>query len=103
MRSLKPIMLAAVFAVAVGGTGAAQAANFSFTGNLSDPNQELLFNFDVGVASTVTLRTYSYAGGTNAAGQVIPGGGFDPILALFNSSGLLINQNDDGGCSAVPA
>src|SRR5437899_12483792 len=40
--------------------------------------------------------------GSNSAGQVIPPGGFDPILALFNSAGLLINQNDDGG-SNVPA
>jgi hypothetical protein len=44
----------------------------------------------------VTLRTYSYAGGVNAAGDVIPAGGFDPILALFDSSGALIGQNDDG-------
>ena len=36
--------------------------------------------------STVTLQTYGYAGGTNAAGQVIAQGGFDPILALFDST-----------------
>jgi hypothetical protein len=51
------------------------------------------------------LRTYSYAGGINAAGTVIPGGGFDPILALFQGLGPsapLIGQNDDGG-SLVPA
>jgi hypothetical protein len=48
------------------------------------------------------MRTWSYAGGTNAAGALIPRGGFDPILALFNSSGLLIDQNDDGGAN-VPA
>jgi hypothetical protein len=44
----------------------------------------------------VTLLTYSYAGGTNSAGQVIPAGGFDPILALFDAAGKLIAQNDDG-------
>jgi len=38
----------------------------------------------------------------NAAGTTIARGGFDPILALFNSSGALINENDDGG-SNVPA
>ena len=82
--------------------GAALAADFSFTGNLSDHNEVQLFNFSVSAPSTVTLRTYSYAGGVNAAGQTILRGGFDPILALFNSSGALINQNDDGGGS-VPA
>jgi hypothetical protein len=80
----------------------AAADDFSFTGTLNDPNQVLLFNFVVGAPSTVTLRTYSYAGGTNAAGTAIPQGGFDPILALFDSSGLRINQNDDGGLN-VPA
>jgi hypothetical protein len=96
-------MVAALASVTLVGLSApAAAANFSYTGNLSDPNQVLLFDFDVGSSSQVTLRTYSYAGGTNAAGTVIARGGFDPILALFNSSGVLIDENDDGG-SNVPA
>lgn len=80
----------------------ATAADFSFSGSLTDPNQALLFDFTVGANSTVTLRTYSYAGGTNVAGQTFAAGGFDPILALFDASGLLIDDNDDGGCPAVP-
>lgn len=54
------------------------------------------FNFSVGGISSVTLQTWSYAGGTNAAGNVISAGGFDPILAFFDSAGNLIGQNDDG-------
>ena len=80
----------------------ASATDFSYTGSLSGPNDVQLFTFTVGSDSTVTLRTYSYAGGTNAAGQTIVGGGFDPILALFNSTGVFINQNDDGGSAHVP-
>jgi hypothetical protein len=80
----------------------ASAANFSFQGSLTRDDQVQLFTFSVGSASTVTLRTWSYAGGVNAAGTTIARGGFDPILALFNSSGVLINENDDGG-SNVPA
>lgn len=83
-------------------SGAAAAADFSFTGNLNDHNDVLLFNFTVGASSTVTLRAWSYAGGVNAAGASIARGGFDTILALFDSTGALINQNDDGG-SNVPA
>jgi filamentous hemagglutinin family protein len=75
---------------------------FSFVGTLTTANDVLQFNFTVTAESDITLRTYSYAGGTNAQGQVIPAGGFDPILALFNAAGALINQNDDGG-SNVPA
>jgi len=78
------------------------ALDFSFTGNFTNDNDVQLFNFSVGAPSTVTLRTWSYAGGTNAAGQVIARGGFDPILALFGSTGGFINKNDDGG-SDVPA
>src|SRR3954452_8620069 len=77
----------------------------SFTGNLATDDQHQLFNFTVGGISSqdVTLRSWSYAGGTNAAGQVIPAGGFDPILAVFDSIGTLIDQNDDGGCGLVAA
>jgi hypothetical protein len=73
-----------------------KADNFSFTGNLSAGNQVLVFDFSVGALSNVILETWSYAGGTNAAGTVIPRGGFDPILAVFDSTGALIGQNDDG-------
>lgn len=80
-----------------------KADNFSFTGNLSSGNQEQLFNFSVGATSNVILDTYSYAGGTNAAGTVIARGGFDPILAVFDSTGAIVGQNDDGGPGHVPA
>jgi hypothetical protein len=74
----------------------AVADNFSFTGSFTNDNDVQFFNFTVGALSTVTLRTFSYAGGTNSAGASIARGGFDPILALFNSAGARINQNDDG-------
>jgi hypothetical protein len=80
----------------------AAATDFSYTGSLSGPNDVQLFNFVVGSQSTVTLQTYSYAGGTMADGTVVASGGFDPILALFDSNGQLIMQNDDGAGS-VPA
>ncbi|MET0180695.1 MAG: DVUA0089 family protein, partial [Novosphingobium sp.] len=87
-----------------GGTtgGTTATSGFSFVGMLMTPSDVLLFDFAVDAASTVTLRTYSYAGGINAAGQVIARGGFDPILSLYNAEGVRIAQNDDGG-SNVPA
>lgn len=81
----------------------AAAVNYSFIGNFTDPNTVQLFTFTVGTSSTVTLRSWSYAGGTNSAGQTIAGGNFDPILTLFNSSGNRIAFNDDGGSANVPA
>ena len=75
---------------------------FSFTGTLTTANDVLRFDFTITAESQITLRTYSYAGGTNGDGLVVPSGGFDPILALFNAAGELIGQNDDGGQN-VPA
>ncbi len=83
---------------------AAQAADFSFVGSLPTPGTVQFFDFSVGAPSTVTLRSWSYAGGVNAAGTAIARGGFDPILALFAlPSGNKINTNDDGGCNLVAA
>lgn len=75
--------------------------NFSFQGTFNQDDDVQLFHFTVGAGSTVILRTWSYAGGTNAAGDTIARGGFDPILALFDSTGAFIDQNDDGGCDNV--
>ena len=101
---LSGLAIAGLTSVATVGLGLqpANADNFSFTGSFTNDSNVQLFNFSVAAPSTVTLLTYSYAGGINSAGTVIPEGGFDPILALFNSSGALINQNDDGGAN-VPA
>jgi hypothetical protein len=54
-------------------------------------------------ASDVLLRTWSFAGGTNLNGDVIPAGGFDPILTLYrnDSTHAFVAQNDDGGCTVV--
>jgi PEP-CTERM motif-containing protein len=75
----------------------AQAANLSFVGTLAHDGSVALRSFDVSAPSLVTLRTWSYAGGTNAAGVLIDRGGFDPILTLFDSAGVWVAENDDGG------
>ena len=93
--------LCAALAMAAGSVHAAPT-NFSFTGNLAGDNAYQTFSFSVAATSTVTLRTWSWAGGTNAAGQLISAGGFAPILSLFNAAtGSKVDDNDDGGCSLV--
>lgn len=81
---------------------AAHADTFSFTGNFNQDDDVQLFHFTVGSTSTVTLRSLSYAGGTQADGHVVARGGFDPILALFDAAGNLIGQNDDDNDGVVP-
>ena len=74
----------------------ASAEAFSFTGTFQTDNDVQLFSFTIGADSTVTFLTLSYAGGTNAAHTVIPAGGFDPLLTLFDGSGDYLGQYNDG-------
>jgi hypothetical protein len=89
--------------------GVASASSFSFTGTFTQDDQLELFQFTA-PSNNVTLRTWGYAGGTNVNGQVIPAGGFDPVLSLFDASGgllsssLLVATNNDGaGVAADPS
>jgi hypothetical protein len=97
---LKSIALLLAMCAAV---SSVSANNISYTGQFAHDNDVQLINFTVGALSTVTLRTWSYAGGVNAAGQTIARGGFDPIVALFNSVGDLIGDQDDANCPKVAA
>ncbi|MDO8439134.1 MAG: DVUA0089 family protein [Telluria sp.] len=92
--------IASIFALSLT-MSAASAANFSFTGNFTYDNDVQAFSFVVGAPSSVSLRSWSWAGGVNAAGQNIAAGGFDPILALFNSAGTRVGEQDDAGCALV--
>lgn len=78
--------------------GNALAGDFSFTGNFKNDNdvQPILFTVTEPNAA-VTLQTWSFVGGTNAAGAAISGGGFDPIVTVFDAvSGNKLGFNDDG-------
>jgi hypothetical protein len=75
--------LVALIALAFGGT-VAHADITSYTGTLSSPEDTVEFVLTLAAAGTVTFQTWGFGGGTNAAGQIIPAGGFDPLIALFN-------------------
>ncbi|MFX1680878.1 DVUA0089 family protein [Mitsuaria sp. CC2] len=87
--------LAAVAALGLSAVAHAAPTNFSFAGSFAQANDVQTFTFTANGSSAVRLITYSYAGGTQADGNVVAAGGFDPILALFNASGALVGQNDD--------
>lgn len=86
--------------------GVASASNISFTGTFSQDDQLEIFQFTA-PSNNVTLRTWSYAGGINANGQIILAGGFDPVLSLFDATGGLLSSsplvatNDDGAGVAI--
>ena len=95
------IAVALMLALAPAGAGAVPMA-WSFAGTLAGDDEVQLFALHLPGPALVTLRTLSYAGGTDTLGAVAPRGGFDPILALFDTAGMLMGQNDDGGAD-VPA
>jgi PEP-CTERM motif-containing protein len=88
--------------------GVATAGTFSFTGIFTQDDQLELFQFTAPSASLV-VRTWGYAGGTNANGQLILPGGFDPILSVFDATGgllstspLVASNNDGAGVDTDP-
>jgi hypothetical protein len=72
----------------------------SCTGNLSAPENVFTGTF-VALGSSVTVQTFGFGGGTNAAGQVIPAGGFDSLVALFAGTGPTATILVDGSGNAV--
>jgi hypothetical protein len=76
------------------------AANFSYSGSFSADDDVQLFDFTVDVLSTVTIRTFGYAGGTQDDGNQVSAGGFDPMVTVFDGSGIH-GGNIDGLSPAV--
>ncbi|ESA34497.1 pep-cterm exosortase interaction domain-containing protein [Leptolyngbya sp. Heron Island J] len=101
MKPLSTLLGVVTGAMVITLNSTAFAADFSLRGTFAQDDDVHLFNFRVETASTVTLRTYSYAGGTQADGTVIAAGGFDPILSLFDGTGTLITFGDDDETDTV--
>ncbi len=86
----------AVCSVLVVGACAAYGDTTSYTGTLGSPETDAEFEFTLATAGLVTLQTYSFGGGTNAAGTLISPGGTDPFLAIFSGSGDSASIVTDG-------
>ena len=61
--------------------------HFSFTGTFANDSDVQFFDFYLAAeSSTISIETLSFKGGTNAAGEVITGSGFNPYLSLWEQS-----------------
>src|SRR5215831_14637431 len=67
------------------------AGQFSFAGTFVNDNDLQLFTFLLGAPGTVTLQTLGYGGGTNANGQIVSAGGFEPVLGIFDALGTAVS------------
>jgi len=87
----------------------ARADTVSYTGSLTSPEDSTSGAIIITLPDpgTLGLQTWSFGGGTNAAGAVISAGGFDPFVSVFQGTGstaLFINGTSDvlGGFAGCP-
>jgi hypothetical protein len=79
--------------------GVASGSVISLTGTLKTAEDTFETTLNVASAGTVTLQTWGFGGGVNAASMVIPAGGFDPLVAVFagiGSGATIVNGASDG-------
>jgi hypothetical protein len=77
------------------------AESFSYTGTLGSAEGVFQTTFTLNGPDTITFQTWSFGGGTNAAGQAIPAGGFDPLISLFNGPGSSATIYVDGSSNPL--
>ncbi|AMK78084.1 MULTISPECIES: DVUA0089 family protein [Methylomonas] len=82
---MKKILAIAVLAGAATLPVPALSAAFDFNGSFAQDNDVVRFDFSLGLPGAVTLFTSSWLGG-----------GFDPILTLWDGGGNQILEQDDG-------
>ncbi len=90
MKTRIKILVCAVLLSFSGVSAHAVPMDFDFSGTFAADNDVLQFDFSVASLSSVTIFSSSWLSGDS-------GLGFDPILAIWDSAGNLINQQDDGG------
>ncbi len=87
-KSRSGVLHAAIYvSLALVTAGFCSAATISLTGILATPESTEEYSFSLAAPGNVTLQSYGFGGGLNAAGVTIPAGGFDPFVGLFSGSG----------------
>lgn len=66
------------------------------TGTLATDDDVFTTIIHIDTAGAYRFESWSYAGGTMSDGTVVPAGGFDVILSVFDAAGQLLDGNDDG-------
>lgn len=86
-RAVSMGRIAVLMFVVFWGAGRGRAETVSYTGMLANPQDSFATIVSVGGGGLVTLQTYGFGGGVNAAGTAIAAGGFDPFVGLFSGTG----------------
>jgi hypothetical protein len=72
------------------------ASDFDFSGTFTHDNDISLLGFTLDLDSNITIFSSSWGDDNAATDGYVAGGGFDPILAIWDSSGNLVAEQDDG-------
>jgi hypothetical protein len=96
MRFAKTVLAALGVLLALAGSTFADSS--SFTGTLANSTDTVSLVFSVAGSSgeNITIQTWSFGGGVNAAGQTIAAGGFDPFVGIFSGTGSAATIVTDG-------
>jgi hypothetical protein len=86
-RLIGPLQCGLLLCFSAVAANAGPVGFLSYTGALDTPQSILEATFTLTDSDTLTFQTWGFGGGTNAAGALIPSGGFDPLIALFSGSG----------------
>jgi len=57
-----------------------------------------VYSFNVFTTTTMEAITYSYGGGVSQTGTVVPSGGLEPYLSLFDSAGNFLASTFESSC-----
>jgi len=81
----------------------AATTDFDFSGTFSADNDVVLLDFTVGSDSTITIFSSSWGDDLGDGDGWVSGSGFDPILAIWDGSGNLVDEQDDGDIEGTTA
>jgi hypothetical protein len=91
-------------ACSINSTGVIYCTGSFTNGGTPTPEDAFTYTFKTLAPEVITVQTYGFGGGTNAAGAIIPAGGFDSLVALFSglaaSATILTNASGNPIASA---
>ncbi len=70
--------------------------DFDFSGSIFADNAIVFIDFSLDADRTVTLFTSSWGDDLGDGDGWVAGGGFDPVLTLWDSTGVLVAEQSDG-------
>lgn len=91
------INLSVAFALLFCGSTYAALMDFDFSGTFSSDNDIVLLDFSLNNDGLVTIFSSSWGDDLGDGLGWVSEQGFDPILAIWDSNGDLVSEQDDGG------